>query len=187
MAFSSQVFQKSSIQIQGFPFNETQPSPPTTPPQPYEQPLSHRFFLWIQRGIWEHLLEKVQINPDLEALMIDATIIRAQACSAGYGKNSQKEQALGRCVGELASRINATVDALVNPLKFLLSVGQQHDIKAAIPLIEKITGSSVLADKGYNDDRAIEDQGCKAVIPPRKNRKELREYDNDAYKRPSFH
>ncbi len=77
------------------------------------------------------------------------------------------------------------VDALGNPLRFLLSPGQQHDIKAAMPLIEGITGSSVLADKGYDDDKfikAIEDQGCQAVIPPRKNRKEPREYDKDVYK-----
>jgi transposase len=147
--------------------------------------IHRRFFRWAQRGIWERLLERAQINPDLEAVMIDATIIRAHACSAGYGKNSQKEQALGRCVGGFASKINAMVDALGNPLKFLLSAGQQHDIKAAVPLIEGITGSSVLADKGYDDDKfikAIEDQGCKAVIPPRRNRKEPREYDKDIYK-----
>ncbi|MBW8310215.1 MAG: hypothetical protein K0M45_11400 [Candidatus Paracaedibacteraceae bacterium] len=50
-----------------------------------------RFFRWIQRGIWVRLLEKAQIDADLEAVMIDGTIIRTRACSAGYGKNSQKE------------------------------------------------------------------------------------------------
>jgi transposase len=70
-------------------------------------------------------------------------------------------------------------------LKFRLSAGQQRDIKVVIPLIEGITGSSVLADKGYDDDKfikVIEDQGCKSVTPPRKNRKEPRGYDKDIHK-----
>jgi transposase len=147
--------------------------------------IHRRFFRWAQQGIWARLLEKAQIDPDLEAVMIDATLVRAHACSAGYGKDSQKAQALGRCVGGFTSKINAMVDALGNPLKFLLSCGQQHDIKAAMPLIEGITDSDVLADRGYDDDKlikAIEAQGGRAVIPPRKNRKELREYDKNVYK-----
>lgn len=147
--------------------------------------IHRRFFRWAKRGIWERLLEKAQIDPDLEAVMIDATIVRAHACSAGYGKNTQKEQALGRCVGGFTSKINAMVDALGNPLKFLLSAGQQHDIKAAMPLIEGVIDSDVLADRGYDDDKfikAIQAKGGRAVIPPRKNRKVLREYDKDLYK-----
>lgn len=74
------------------------------------------FFRWAQRFIWERLLEETHINPDLEAVMIDATIIKAHACSAVYGRNSQKEKALGRYVGGFSSKINAMVDALGNPL-----------------------------------------------------------------------
>lgn len=143
------------------------------------------FFRWSQKGVWERLLEKLQIDPNLEAVMIDATIVRAHACAAGYEKESQKEQALGRCVGGFTSKINAMVDALGNPLKFILSSGQQHDIKAAPSLVEGIEGSDVLADKAYDDDKfvdAIEKKGCRAVIPPRKNRKNPRDYDKDIYK-----
>jgi len=147
--------------------------------------IHRRFFRWAKRGIWDRLLESTKIDPDLEAVMIDATIIRAHACAAGYGKDSQKEEALGRCVGGFSTKINAMVDALGNPLKFILSPGQQHDIKAALHLIEGIIEAYVLADKGYDDDnliKAIAAQRCKAVIPPRKNRKDLREYDKDIYK-----
>lgn len=147
--------------------------------------LHSRFFCWARKGVWERLLEKFKIDPDMEAVMIDATIIRAHACAAGYEKESQKEQALGRCVGGFTSKINAMVDALGNPLKFILSPGQQHDIKAAHSLIAEIKGSDVLADKGYDDDkliRVIEMQGCRAIIPPRKNRKVPRDYDKDLYK-----
>ncbi|MBW8310216.1 MAG: hypothetical protein K0M45_11405 [Candidatus Paracaedibacteraceae bacterium] len=56
---------------------------------------------------------------------------------------------MGRSLGGFASKINAMVGALGNPLKFLLSAGQQrrYDIKTAMPLIEGMTGSSVLADR----------------------------------------
>lgn len=91
-------------------------------------------------------MESLKIDPDMEAAMIDATIVRAHACAAGYEKDNQKEQALGRCVGGFSSKINAMVDALGNPLKFILSAGQQHDIKAAPSLIEVIEGLSQTSD-----------------------------------------
>ena len=77
------------------------------------------------------------------------------------------------------------VDALGNPLKFILSPGQQHDSKAAPALVEEIEGADVLADKAYDDDKfidSIEKKGCRAVIPPRKNRNNPRNYDKDIYK-----
>ena len=48
-----------------------------------------------------------------------------------------------------------------------------------------MTTSNLLADKGYGSDAIIElatEQGMKAQIPPRKNRKEQREYDKELYK-----
>jgi hypothetical protein len=63
------------------------------------------------KGVWERLLEKLQIDLYLEAVMIDAIIVRAHAYAAKYEKDNQKEQALGRCVGGFTSKINAMVDA----------------------------------------------------------------------------
>ena len=43
----------------------------------------------------------------------------------------------------------------------------------------------LLADKGYDDAKlieAVEAKGMQAVIPPRSNRKEQREYDKHLYK-----
>jgi len=43
----------------------------------------------------------------------------------------------------------------------------------------------VIGDKGYDSDefvKTIEARGAKAVIPPRKNRMEQRDYDKTAYK-----
>lgn len=43
----------------------------------------------------------------------------------------------------------------------------------------------LLADKGYDSDALVvkaETSGMKAVIPPRRNRKQPREYDKDLYR-----
>ena len=44
---------------------------------------------------------------------------------------------------------------------------------------------AVIADKGYDADYVVEDiesRGAQAVIPPRSNRKQLRDYDKYLYK-----
>ncbi len=54
-----------------------------------------------------------------------------------------------------------------------------------VPDRKNCEGSDVLADKAYDDDKfvdVIEKNGCRAVIPPHKNRKNPRDYDKDIYK-----
>ncbi len=55
----------------------------------------------------------------------------------------------------------------------------------ACKLVEDFDADYILADKGYDSDAIveyIEEKGIKAVIPPRKNRKEQREYDKYLYR-----
>ena len=52
-------------------------------------------------------------------------------------------------------------------------------------MIEGFSAEYLLADRGYDSDAIVEqakNQGMKAVIPPRKNRKMQREYDKEIYK-----
>jgi transposase len=52
-------------------------------------------------------------------------------------------------------------------------------------LIAGFLAEYVLADKGYDSNafiQLIESQGSQAVIPPRRNRKEQRDYDKEVYK-----
>ncbi len=52
-------------------------------------------------------------------------------------------------------------------------------------LIEGLHADYLLADRGYDSNAILEqakNQGMKAVIPPKKNRIEQREYDEDLYK-----
>ena len=71
-----------------------------------------RFQAWSEKGVWEYLFKSVQKEADLEATMIDSTIVRAHACSAGLGKDSQEKEGLGRSKGGFTTKIHAMVDAL---------------------------------------------------------------------------
>lgn len=59
------------------------------------------------------------------------------------------------------------------------------DISVASTLLKDASCCNVLADKGYDSQallEQLEEQGCVAVIPPRKNRKKSREIDYSLYK-----
>ncbi len=83
--------------------------------------------------------------------MIDATVVRAHACAAGYGK--QKQEGLGRSHGDFTSKIHAKVDALGNPLQFIITPGQASDVLQAKYLLKKVSNSYVIADKAYGSTK----------------------------------
>lgn len=63
--------------------------------------------------------------------------------------------------------------------------GQQHDVTRSGELVEGLHADAVIADKAYDADalrKKIEAQGGKAVIPPRRNRKQPHSHDADLYK-----
>ncbi|WGZ70403.1 transposase [Piscirickettsia salmonis EM-90] len=47
-----------------------------------------RFSRWDNRGVWDALFTSVQ-TPELDSGMVDSTVIRAHACSAGYKKRQR--------------------------------------------------------------------------------------------------
>ena len=90
------------------------------------------------------LKEQKRIHKNLEWIMIDSTIVRANMCVAGYGKNSQEQEALGRRKGGLTTKIHIATDGLSNPLKFIIIPGQQHDICQATELCKPFSNAVVL-------------------------------------------
>lgn len=144
-----------------------------------------RFREWSNKGIWELLFYYVHEQPDMENVMLDSTIVRAHACSAGYKQGAQANQALGRSKGGFSTKIHVLVDALGNPLKFILTPGQRHDITQAENLLQATNNTVVIADKSYDSNafvQKIKMQNSTVVIPPRKNRKVHRAYDKHIYK-----
>jgi hypothetical protein len=68
-------------------------------------------------------------------------------------KRGADDEAIGRSRGGLSTKINAVVDALGNPLRFILTGGQVHDSKQAEALIEGFDFEKLLTDKGYDNNR----------------------------------
>lgn len=71
------------------------------------------------------------------------------------------------------------------PVRIRITKGTRADCKEAGYLIEGITAEHLLADKAYDTNAILaqaEAQGMNAVIPPKKNRKVQREYDEELYK-----
>ena len=79
-------------------------------------------------------------------------------CGSALKKGGQAAQALGRSRGGFSTKVHVSVDSLGNPLRFILTGGQQHDITQAEGLIDGYAGEYVLADKGY-DSQAAQDCG----------------------------
>lgn len=97
----------------------------------------------------------------------------------------QEQQALGRSRGGFSTKIHIAVDALGNPLRLILTAGQEADVTQGAPLIKDFAAQAVIADKGYDSEalvKIITAQQAQAVIPPRSNRKEQREYDQHLYR-----
>lgn len=80
--------------------------------------------------------------------MLDSTAIRAHSHAAGAQKK-HGPQALGRSDGEFGTKVHAIVDALGNPIGFILTGAQQADITQAPTLLVHAPGAqAVIADKG---------------------------------------
>lgn len=67
----------------------------------------------------------------------------------------------------------------------MITGGEVSDFTEAVDLITGVKAEHLIADKGYDSDEIVrfaKKQGMNPVIPPRKNRKEQREYDKHLYK-----
>jgi transposase len=106
-------------------------------------------------------------------------------CWCAQKNGGQEEQALGRSRGGFSTKIHVTVDGLGNPLRLYLTAGQRHDIIKAHDLIVGLDFDFVLADRSYGARDFLDEiaaSGAEAVIPPKRNAKEPREYDEWRYR-----
>ena len=72
------------------------------------------------------------------------------------------------------------------PVRAIVTDGPRADCKEAIPLIKGLPCKKLLADRGYDSDEIIEcakKSGIQPVIPPKKNQKVQRDYDEALYKK----
>ena len=77
------------------------------------------------------------------------------------------------------------VDALGNPLAFLLTGGQAHDLEGADAFLPDMQVNALLADRAFDADKRVIEPlhaaGKTAVIPSMPGRKQPRPYDRYLY------
>ena len=78
------------------------------------------------------------------------------------------------------------VDAFGNPVDFLLTGGQVHDLAGADHLLASMQANLLIADKALDADARVIERlaaaGKTAVIPPKANRRVPRNFDKETYK-----
>ncbi len=86
----------------------------------------------------------------------------------------------------MSTKIHVLVDALGNPLAFLLTPGQAHDLVGADALLPQMTADLLIADKAFDADQRVRQPlaaaGKSAVIPPRQHRPTPPPFDRELYK-----
>jgi transposase len=113
-------------------------------------------------------------------------------------KSAASAEALGRSRGGFTTKVHALVDALGNPMRFILTPGQAGDCPQAEPLLafcnskeQRALVKAVLGDTkattaktwpGISKRSSRTFFEAEAVIPSRKNAKEPREIDRELYK-----
>jgi len=59
-----------------------------------------RFNRWAKQGVWQHVFDAFQ-DPDLEWVMLDATIVRAHVHAAGARKKAAISNSAGRAAASV--------------------------------------------------------------------------------------
>ena len=104
----------------------------------------------------------------------------ASACVGSEGRQSGDEPDKRG----LNTKIHLAVDAHGMPVRFLVTEGTRADCREACKLIEGIDADNLFADRAYDTNEIVEAAqaaGMEVVIPPKKNRKEAREYKKHLY------
>ncbi|CAM6902611.1 Mobile element protein [Morganella morganii IS15] len=138
------------------------------------------FCRWRDKGIWEALLEILVTDPDFEWLMIDATHIKVHPHAAGARSGNQD---MGLTKGGSIQSYTWPWMRMVCRSEYLL---RQVPLQIVLRLgAHGLSAEYLLADRGYDSNAIVTkacEQGMQMVIPPRKSRKEQREYDRNIYK-----
>jgi transposase len=143
-----------------------------------------RFNRWAKSCVWERVFRELH-DPDLAALMLDSTVIRAHQHAAGAPPKESREEALGRSRGGFSSKLHLAVDAQGQAVELCLGPGEEHDVTRAEALLSENQPKAVIADKGYDADELVQrigQRGAQVEIPPRSNRNRPRKFNKRRYK-----
>ena len=142
---------------------------------------NRRFCRWRDRGWWETIFEKFCQETDTEWVMLDASYVKVHPHAAGAAGGNQE---MSRTKGGLNSKIHLMVDAHGTPMKLKVTKGTRADSQEALTLLKGQSAQFLLADKAYDTNKIIDyahANSIQPVIPPKRNRTVLRDYDTYLY------
>ena len=140
---------------------------------------------WVRQGVFPELFSQIELPIQGSRRFLDSTHVKLHRCATNPA-GGQAAQAMGRTKGGLNTKIHAIVDEAGQPIRLLLSAGNDADITHAETMVAEIPGSILVADKGYDSDdfrQWLSERGIKACVPPRSNRLHPRPYSKSSYRR----
>ena len=105
----------------------------------------------------------------------------ASACCGG----GWRQRGHGAYKRGLNTKVHVAVDATGLPLRVSVTTGTRADCAEALPLIEGLQADALMADKAYDTNEILAHAAAHRrvpVIPPKKNRKDQRDYDTYLYR-----
>ena len=139
-----------------------------------------------QQGVMEKIFNYFCVNAKQSSqIQIDSTYVKAHQHSSGAKKRGL--EARNRKIKRETSKIHAVTDENGKVMCIFIIVGNIYDSTQAEKLLHNTIdeGVYVIGDKAFDSEQIvnyIEKNRGICVIPPRKNRKEQREYNKDIYK-----
>ncbi len=137
--------------------------------------LYNRFVRWSAKGVWEEVFRALAAAGGPPCRDAARQHTREGTSVRGRRKGGRQAQAIGISRGGRTTKIHALTDAAGRPLRFLLTVGQAADCRAAGTLLQAIPADAlVMADRAYDTDairRQIQEQGGVPNIPSKRNRR----------------
>ena len=140
---------------------------------------------WVRLGVFTELFAQIELPLQGSRFFLDSTHVKVHRCASNPA-GGQASQAMGTTRGGLNTKIHAVVDGAGQPVRLLLSAGNEADITHAQTMAQEIPATMLVADKGYDSDAFCQwlmERGIKACIPPRANRRQKRSYSKPSYRK----
>ncbi len=105
--------------------------------------------------------------------------------SSSWRWSKRGQQSKGRSISGLTTKLHLAITPDFQIIEGYLSGGNQADISHANGLTALVSGCYIIEDKGYDSNNHrifLKSNNNIPVIPGRKNRKEIIEYDKDKFK-----
>jgi transposase len=144
-----------------------------------------RWRRWCATGLWEKVLAQLAREATGELRHLDCSHIKLHQHGANPA-GGQAFQAIGRTKGRINAKLAAVVDAHGRAINLCLAPGQQHDLKAVLPLVGVLRNKHAVADRGFDADTfhsTLQDARVRACIRPKRGRGWRHRFHRGYYRR----